>query len=52
MTDQNFNKAKNWFENLRSQLIKTVSDIDGLEFAETKWKHRHEGGGTMAKIKG
>ena len=52
MTDQNFDKAKNWFENLRNQLIKTVSDIDGLEFAETKWKHRHEGGGTMAKIKG
>ena len=27
MTDDNFNKAKNWFEDLRNQLIKIVSEI-------------------------
>ena len=52
MTDDNSNKAKNWFEDLRNQLIKIVSEIDGSDFVETDWTHRHHGGGTMAKIKG
>ena len=52
MTDYNFNKAKNWFEDLRNQLIHIVSEIDGNDFIKTKWNHRHQGGGTMAKIKG
>ena len=50
--DNQFDQAKNWFENLRNQLIKIISEIDGNEFINTNWDHRHEGGGTMAKIKG
>ena len=52
MTDHNFNKAKNWFEDLRNQLIHIVSEIDGNDFIKTNWNHRHQGGGVMAKIKG
>ena len=52
MTYQNYEKAKNWFEDLRDDLIKMISEIDGNEFIKTNWKHRHTGGGTMAKIKG
>ena len=52
MTDIKFDQAKNWFEDLHNQLIKIISDIDGKEFIITNWNHRHEGGGTTAKIKG
>ena len=52
MTDINFDQAKDWFEDLRNQLINIVSEIDGSEFIKTNWSHKHEGGGTMAKIKG
>ena len=52
MTDHNFNEAKNWFEDLRNQLIKIITEIDGSDFIKTNWTHRHQGGGTMAKIKG
>ena len=52
MTEIKFDKAKDWFEDLRNQLINIVSEIDGSEFTKTNWNHKHEGGGTMAKIKG
>ena len=52
MTNDNFNKAKKWFEDLRDQLIKIIVEIDGSDFIKTNWAHRHQGGGTMAKIKG
>ena len=52
MSDKQFNLAKDWFEDLRNQLINIVSEIDGKEFAQTNWSHRHDGGGTMSKIKG
>ena len=52
MTDYNFNEAKNWFEDLQNQLIKIITEIDGSDFIKTNWTHRHQGGGTMAKIKG
>ena len=52
MTDIKFNKARYWFEDLRNQLVNIVSEIDGSEFTKTNWNHKHEGGGTMAKIKG
>ena len=52
MTQHNFNEAKKWFEDLRNQLIKIIAEIDGNDFIKTKWSHRHQGGGTMAKIKG
>ena len=52
MSDKQFNLAKDWFEDLRNQLINIVSEIDGKEFVQTNWSHRHEGGGTMSKIKG
>ena len=52
MTDHNFNKAKNWFEDLRNQLINMIVEIDGSDFIKTHWTHRHQGGGIMAKIKG
>ena len=31
MTDNNYNKAKNWFEDLRNQLINMIAEIDGSE---------------------
>ena len=52
MTDNNYNKAKNWFEDLRNQLINMIVEIDGSDFIKTHWTHRHQGGGIMAKIKG
>ena len=45
MTDKQFNLAKDWFEDLRNQLINIVAEIDGKKFVQTNWKHRHEGGG-------
>ena len=52
MTQHNFDEAKKWFEDLRNQLIKIIAEIDGNDFIKTNWSHRHQGGGTMAKIKG
>ena len=52
MNDHNFYEAKNWFEDLRNQLIKIITEIDGSDFIKTNWTHRHQGGGTMAKIRG
>ena len=37
--DNQFDQAKNWFENLRNQLIKIISEIDGNEFINTNWDH-------------
>jgi len=52
MTEPNFNEARHWFEDLSNQLIKIITKIDSSDFIKTKWNHRHQGGGTMAKIKG
>ena len=52
MTQYNFDEAKKWFEDLRNQLIKIIADIDDNDFVKTNWSHSHQGGGTMAKIKG
>ena len=34
------------------ELLNIVSEIDGNEFIKTSWNHKHDGGGTMSKIKG
>ena len=52
MTDNQFNQAQEWFEDLRDQLLNIVTEIDGNEFIKTSWNHKHDGGGTMSKIKG
>ena len=52
MNDQKFNLAIEWFESLRDEIIETIQDIDGKEFIITNWKHNHEGGGKISKIKG
>ena len=44
MSDKQFNLAKDWFEDLRNQLINIIYEIDGREFVQTNWSHRHEGG--------
>jgi len=52
MTDNQFNQSQEWFEDLRDQLLNIVTKIDGNEFIKTSWNHKHDGGGTMSKIKG
>ena len=52
MNDQKFNLAIEWFESLRDEIIETIQEIDGKDFIITKWKHNHEGGGKISKIKG
>ena len=52
MTDNQFNKAQEWFEDLRDQLLNIITEIDGNKFIKTSWNHKHDGGGTMSKIKG
>ena len=51
MSDKQFNLAKDWFEDLRNQLINIVSEIDGKEFVQKNWTNRDEGGGIMSNIK-
>ena len=46
------NKAKEWFESLRANLIKTIESHDGNRFEQKSWKHSGEGGGLMSLIKG
>ena len=46
------NKAKNWFEGLRNNLVKMIEDHDGTKFKVKQWKHSGKGGGTMSVIKG
>ena len=52
IADPKFNTAKDWFEKLRENLIKTIESIDGNNFEITNWDHKDDGGGTMSKIKG
>ena len=33
------NKAKNWFEGLRNNLVKMIEDHDGAKFKVKRWKH-------------
>ena len=52
IADPKFNTAKDWFEKLRENLIKTIEYIDGNNFEITNWDHKGDGGGKMSKIKG
>ena len=52
IADPKFNTAKDWFEKLRENLIKTIESIDGNNFEITNWDHKDDGGGMMSKIKG
>ena len=47
IADPKFNTAKDWFEKLRENLIKTIESIDGNNFEITNWDHKDDGGGTM-----
>ena len=52
ISDPKFNTAKDWFENLRDNLIDMIQNIDNKEFEIIPWDHKSEGGGVMSKIKG
>ena len=52
MSEERFNKAKNWFENLREEIINVIQKIDGKEFIISDWHHKSGGGGKMSKIIG
>ena len=52
MTEEKFNRAKNWFENLREEIINVIEKIDGEEFNISDWHHKSGGGGKMSKIIG
>ena len=43
MTDNQFNKAQEWFEDLRDQLLNIITEIDGNKFIKTSWNHKHDG---------
>ncbi len=45
-------KAKNWFESLRDELVDQVQSFEKKSFTEKRWSHHDEGGGLMTKIKG
>ena len=45
-------KAREWFENLRSKLISTIEVHENARFTEKKWEHSGRGGGLMSKIEG
>ena len=47
-----FNEAKNWFENLRDELVKQTQVFEKKSFNEKRWNHHDDGGGLMTKIKG
>ena len=47
-----FNEAKNWFENLRDDLVKQTQVFEKKSFNEKRWNHHDDGGGLMTKIKG
>ena len=47
-----FNEAKNWFENLRDELVKQTQAFEKKSFNEKRWNHHDDGGGLMTKIKG
>ena len=46
------NKAKNWFEGLRNNLVQMIEHHDGAKFKAKQWKHSGKGGGTMSVLKG
>tara|TARA_Y100001960_G_scaffold332379_1_gene432660 strand:- start:1148 stop:1951 length:804 start_codon:yes stop_codon:yes gene_type:complete len=52
MSNSNIEKAQEWFEKLRENLINKIEDIESAKFKISEWKHREEGGGKMSKIKG
>ena len=52
MSEARFNKAENWFENLREEIVDIIHKIDGKEFNISDWAHKSGGGGKMSKIKG
>ena len=52
MSEERFNKAKNWFENLREEIIDIIHKIDGKEFNISDWEHKSGGGGKISKIIG
>ena len=45
-------ESKQWFGELRSELISMIEQHDGSSFVEKKWKHSQDGGGLMSIIKG
>ena len=47
-----FNEAKDWFENLRDELVKQTQVFEKKSFNEKRWNHQDDGGGLMTKIKG
>ena len=47
-----FNEAKNWFENLRDDLVKQTQVFEKKSFNEKRWNHHDDGGGLMTKIIG
>ena len=52
MSDLNFSKAVKWYQELRTDLIESLENIESTKFTITQWKHQDEGGGEMGKIKG
>ena len=44
--------AKEWFLNLRNDLVNTLEIIEGKKFNFKDWSHSGSGGGTMGSIKG
>ena len=51
MNDEQKN-AKEWFFNLRNDLVNTLEIIEGKKFNFRDWSHSGSGGGTMGSIKG
>ena len=45
-------KAREWFENLRSKLISTIEVHENARFTEKKREHSGRGGWLMSKIEG
>jgi len=52
VNSENLKEAKNWFENLRNEIVKNIEDLENNKFTETSWNHSENGGGKMSKIKG
>ena len=52
MTSVKFDTAKEWFEKLRDQLIKSLENLDTKQFIITEWDHKGDGGGKMSKLSG
>ena len=52
MFNTNILKAKEWFQELRENLINSIENIETSKFTISEWKHQEEGGGKISKIKG